>query len=567
MNAPAEIEIYKALPVAALHSSPTNPRKRFDETALKQLSESVLNDGVLQPLVVRPHPRHEGSYEIVAGERRWRAAKLVGLTAVPCVLRMLTDEQVALLQTVENLQREDLHPLEEAEGYEHLAKVYHYTVDDIAAKVAKSASYVRGRMKLTALSAKAREWFYKGLLTPTTALLVARIPVPSLQDEALTGMVDHRGQPLHATDAAAYIQRDYMLDLSRAPFPTGDETLTPKAGACGPCVKRTGNQPELFGDVKQKNTCTDPTCWNGKRAAHVAKQKAEAEAKGMTVITGKAAKKILPHGDNFIAESHLKLDDRCWDDAKGRTYRELLGRDAPAPTLVETSTGGLLEVVERKVVAPILREKGVHRPGTDRDREKEAAAKVENEVRAAIFTAIRNTPVKIERDELAMIAIAWARDLDGDTWKRIEKLWAWEKSTPDKAIGELETEQLSRLLLDMALIGETRVQAWSLSTKHELLDRMAARTGVDATAIRKKVKADARAAAKAKAAKKAAKTKSTKAAPPAPAEKAEESKPARQKRPGGNRRERVPKDDEAQTPVEAKAPPAVGTWPFPSRPD
>lgn len=125
------------------------PRKNFDEDALAELSESILKHGVIQPLLVRP--LHSGEYQLVAGERRWRAARMAGLTEVPVVIRELSDEDAAALALIENLQREDLDPIEEAEGYRYLMDNYSLTQEEAAQRVGKSRSAVANLMRLLSL--------------------------------------------------------------------------------------------------------------------------------------------------------------------------------------------------------------------------------------------------------------------------------------------------------------------------------------------------------------------------------------------------------------------------------
>ncbi len=125
------------------------PRKQFDEDALSELADSISKHGVLQPLLVRPLT--DGSYQLVAGERRWRASRMAGLTEVPVVVKDLTDSQVAELALVENLQRENLNPLEEANGYKELGEKFGYTQEQIAEVVGKSRSAVANSLRLLAL--------------------------------------------------------------------------------------------------------------------------------------------------------------------------------------------------------------------------------------------------------------------------------------------------------------------------------------------------------------------------------------------------------------------------------
>ena len=358
---PAAQPSYAALSLSTLREHPANARKTFDKAALAELKESIKAKGVITPLLVRP--LGEGAeYEIVAGHRRFRAAKSAGLEAVPAIIRELDDNATLEVMLIDNLQRADLHPLEEAEGYEELQKLNGYSVDDLAAKVGKSRAYVYGRMKLTALCPEARKAFYEGKLNPSTALLIARIPVAKLQAQAtkeITAERFHDGV-MSVRDAAAHIQDTYMLRLEQAPWPKADAQLLPAAGACSTCPKRTGNQRELFEDVKNADVCTDPVCFKEKREAWSAKQRAEAEAAGRRVITGKEAKHLVPYEHSSALQGgYIDLNDRCYDDPKSRSYKALVGPAAIDAVLVEDPfTGNLREVMQRSTVTKILRDEG-----------------------------------------------------------------------------------------------------------------------------------------------------------------------------------------------------------------
>lgn len=139
------------------------PRKQFDEEALAELSDSIARHGVLQPLLVRPMP--DGGYQLVAGERRWRASRMAGLTEVPVVIKDLTDVQVAELALVENVQREDLNPMEEANGYKELSEKYGYTQEEISNIVGRSRSVVGNALRLLTLPAEVQELVNEGKLS------------------------------------------------------------------------------------------------------------------------------------------------------------------------------------------------------------------------------------------------------------------------------------------------------------------------------------------------------------------------------------------------------------------
>ena len=154
------------------------PRKKFDEAALSELAQSIEKHGVIQPLLVRPLA--DGSYQLVAGERRWRASRMAGLTEVPVVIRELSDEDAMALSLIENLQREDLDPIEEAEGYRTLMEAFHLTQEEAAVRVGKSRPAVANLMRLLALPGEVRTMVSEGTLSPGHA----RALLP-LADDAL----------------------------------------------------------------------------------------------------------------------------------------------------------------------------------------------------------------------------------------------------------------------------------------------------------------------------------------------------------------------------------------------
>ncbi len=157
------------------------PRKQFDEEALAELSNSIAQHGVLQPLLVRPMP--DGGYQLVAGERRWRASRMAGLTEVPVVIRDLTDSQVAELALVENLQRENLNPLEEANGYKELSDRFGYTQEKISEIVGKSRSAVANALRLLNLPESVGEMVSSGSLSMGHARALLSLEDEKIQKE------------------------------------------------------------------------------------------------------------------------------------------------------------------------------------------------------------------------------------------------------------------------------------------------------------------------------------------------------------------------------------------------
>lgn len=138
------------------------PRKRFDADRLQELADSIQEHGVIQPLIVRTA---ENGYELVAGERRWRAARLAGLKAVPCLLRELTEEENALIAIIENMQREDLNPVEEAEGLNRMIEAFGLTQEQVSKSVGKSRPYITNSLRLLKLPTEIKDLLSQGTLS------------------------------------------------------------------------------------------------------------------------------------------------------------------------------------------------------------------------------------------------------------------------------------------------------------------------------------------------------------------------------------------------------------------
>jgi ParB family transcriptional regulator, chromosome partitioning protein len=158
-----DIRSLRHLPVEFLHPSINNPRKQFSDNELEELAASIRDKGLLQPLVVRP--RGGGEYEIVAGERRWRAAQKAGVHELPVLIRELSDGEALEIALIENIQRSDLNPLEEARGYGMLLDQFHYTQQQLAQSVGKSRSHIANTLRLLNLPESVRQMIDSGKLT------------------------------------------------------------------------------------------------------------------------------------------------------------------------------------------------------------------------------------------------------------------------------------------------------------------------------------------------------------------------------------------------------------------
>ena len=180
----------ETLPLREIEPDPGQPRKTFDDETLAELSASIAEHGLLQPIAVRPKP--SGGYLIVAGERRWRASRMAGLTEVPVIVKDVTDEQAMELALVENLQREDLDPVEEAAGIRELMTRCDLTQEQVARKLGKSRSALANSLRLLSLPETVLELLKSGFITIGHAKVVLGLPTPELQEEAAQMIADNQ---------------------------------------------------------------------------------------------------------------------------------------------------------------------------------------------------------------------------------------------------------------------------------------------------------------------------------------------------------------------------------------
>lgn len=178
-----------ALPLREIEPNRAQPRKQFDDSALAELADSIAQHGVLQPLLVRP--LMSGGYQIVAGERRWRAARMAGLAEVPAVVRELSDQEVMQLALIENLQREDLTAMEEAEGYQALMDSYGLTQEEIARIVGKSRPAVGNALRLLNLPPAVRDLLEQGALSAGHARTLLSLPNPEQMEQMAELVAKH----------------------------------------------------------------------------------------------------------------------------------------------------------------------------------------------------------------------------------------------------------------------------------------------------------------------------------------------------------------------------------------
>jgi ParB family chromosome partitioning protein len=205
------LRIAKAVPIELLEPSPLQPRRRFSEEEMTELVDSVRERGILQPILVRRHPDKSENFQIVAGERRWRAAQLAQLHEVPVIIKEVTDRDVLEVALIENIQRQSLTAVEEADGFSRLIDEFGYTQDELAQVLGKSRSHVANTLRLLKLPTSVRELVQGGQLTPghARALISAEDP------EELARRIIKRGLSVRQAERLA----QQPVRESRAPMP------------------------------------------------------------------------------------------------------------------------------------------------------------------------------------------------------------------------------------------------------------------------------------------------------------------------------------------------------------
>ncbi len=212
----APVGAVRQISVSSLVPGKFQPRQIFDEEALSALAASIKEKGVLQPLLLRPHPEHPERYEIIAGERRWRAAQHAKVHTIPALVRDLTDQQAAEIALIENLQRQDLSPLEEAEGYRRLQEEFSHTQEELARVIGKSRSHIANMMRLLSLPDPVKTMVSTGTLSAghARALLTASDPV------GLARKVADRGLSVRQTESLAQQELKKNKPATERPRPT-----------------------------------------------------------------------------------------------------------------------------------------------------------------------------------------------------------------------------------------------------------------------------------------------------------------------------------------------------------
>jgi len=390
-NLPEDFQVQGVEDLDKLRPSPTNPRKHFPKDEIEGLAESFRSAGVLTPLLIRPISNgkpatftkgkwsHLDHFEVVDGERRYRAAKEAGLQQVPVIVRNLTDDQVRVIQLITFAQRADLKPSEEAAAYQGLAAAGK-SAEQIAAEVGKPLGFVRSLLRLGKLPAWALESVDLGILPRATAELIARVPGEASREKAaacvlLCEMWPARadierakkasGDTLSYRDTRHLIQQSFTRELKTAPFERKVPLmLVSEATSCDECPKRAGNDPEAAAEGVRADICLDPDCFRRKEDAY----RHEVETKC-------AAKDILPANleqegfdrpprgwmrpDAPISETDLNADFAGY---QGDSLAKKLGKDLPQKYFAWGKGGKVVYLVKTSDARKALVEAKVLKP-------------------------------------------------------------------------------------------------------------------------------------------------------------------------------------------------------------
>ena len=516
---------FEVIPLNLIRISKTN-RKHFDQLKLTELAASIKDMGVAQPILIRPvTPTSEEPeiYEIVAGERRFRASIIAGAETIPAMVRVLTDLQAAKIQILENLQREDPHELEEALGYQALMLSHGYNADQLAGELKKSRSYIYGRLKLCALAEPLHKDFLDRKFSASTALLVARIPVPELQIRAMAEITkpNWNGDIPSFREAKNILQSRYMLDLDKATFDIKDAKLLASAGNCVKCPKRTGNQPEIFTDISE-NICTDPDCFDQKGAALNYRKIDSANKKGIPVIEGSDAAKYAREHARENGEVTLENNgwsfDRIKDSARNKRAADMISQsDMPTPVRVLVlQDGKVIELFKRETVQALLEKtghafteeeeaalehEGNRQPPSDayllkqeEDRILEQRVEKENKFRYHLYRIVREKALIEAGTPISIMLTAMAKNLLQDYRVPDVELKEFYPTLPpasdDDAFEYLEQNQDKALqfMLDIIVGNGIEANKWSIEDQDDGFDQLVLfgkSVGIDAAQVRK----------------------------------------------------------------------------------
>jgi len=443
MTTPIAATPVQTLRICDIHSSPLNPRSpdvarsaglpvsaAFGEETLRELGESLRSPtGQLEAVLVRPHPSIPGAYELANGERRWRAAALVGMETLAARVRDMSDAELVeiALATGGGANVETLTPFEEAKGYASLMTLRGWTMAQLAEHLGRPLMHVNRMLALLALPDNAKAALQEGRLPFWTAWFIARIPGDGPRQKAADAILNSElhGGVMPGRAAATYIETEICRTLKSAPFDTKADF--DGIGPCTTCRYRAGNNPEEYGDVGEPHKCMNPACYEEKVAAHRARVLAKVAVDGRVALPPAENAKVFPpeeRGLHFTAD-YVPLNERPTPDL-------LKPEVNSAPTWKELVSGG-----EAKVQVYV----GLHQDGHAVElvkRDEAIAAADLNERRIfANREAQRGTTQKLSREADAAASRAEQERAEKEARKKAEKAQRKKDKTSRALLAEL----------------------------------------------------------------------------------------------------------------------------------
>lgn len=495
---------YRNLPLAQLQESPTNPRRRFDEHSLNELAESFKSQGVLQPLLVRAIDTD--MYEIVAGARRYRAAKIAALEQVPVRVVSLSDAACVETQLVENIQREGVHPLEEALAFHALLHTegLQYDINSLSAKAGKSPAFIAQRLKLVELLPSIAEAFLADQIGVGHALEIAKLPQAQQEkafDAAFRTVWNGGTQSrvvLPLRDFTAWIQQNILLSLDSVPFDKTDSTLAPEAGSCAECPKRTGFNTLLFGEMSHRDQCTDGACFNNKVARFVGRQITE-KPKLVQITTAHVS-----HSDGAVLPRNRYVALQLSNPAKSKQplspYQKPCKHMAEAIVVDGAERGHTVKVCAEPSCAVHFADRASKPPNPaqlakeqEQRRKELEKRKLEITVRHRLLAEVlRKVGAPLDRADLVLIANAMLEKteplrrealarrhkmVDGST---SEVTYPQVQKGLQRLLRQLDESGLSKLIVEIALLGTVES---ALPDEADMLTATAKRHRVDVAKV------------------------------------------------------------------------------------
>ena len=501
---------YRNLPLEQLQESPTNPRRRFDERGLNELAESFKSQGILQPLLVRSIDDEQ--YEVVAGARRFRAAKIAELVEVPVRVVVLSDAAVRESQLTENLLREDVHPYEEAIALKGILQLEgaQYDIASLSARLGKSQSYITQRMRLAELHPSIAEAFLADRIGVGHALEIAKLPQDQQEKafDAAFRSVWNGGKETHVLlpvrELTVWIEQNILLLLDNVPFDKSDAALVPEAGSCTECPKRTGFNTLLFGTAVH-DACTDGTCYNNKLAKHVERQIAE-KPKLVQITTGYGTRSDSPVlGRNRYVPLNLAKPAKAKQplSANQKPCKHMAeavvvdGAEKGHTVKVCAYTNCPVHFADRASKTPDPAQLAREREQRRRELEKR---KLEITVRHRILAEVlRKVGSPIERADLVLIAETMLKKTEPMHQEIIAKRHKMVDSTNSEVtypqvqkglqrlLRQLDESGLSKLIVEIVLLGSVEAAP---QAENDALITAAKRHRVDVAKVRQTVEAN-----------------------------------------------------------------------------